>query len=255
MNNQSPNKSIKDQISEKITGGDVHMRSKSYFVIRTSLLILGIIIATGTALFLVSLFLFQIQGPPAQVLPKFGFRGLKILFLNLPWLIILAAILFIVLLEIFVERFKFAYRKPLLYSVLGVIVFVFMAGLALNKTPIHRNLAIRSDEGHLSFAKHLYQRQGWEKIDNLFIGKVNQITDKGFIILIEDEEIEVIVNEKTKMPPNLKIKEDDRISLIGEKIDDAITAFGIKIIDKELDDFPLPRIKGRKFSPPPRSMK
>jgi len=71
-------KSIRDAILEKIEKGEATMKSKSYFVIRAILFLVGIVITAFALFFLMSFILFVFRQTDLLLVPVFGFQGVRI---------------------------------------------------------------------------------------------------------------------------------------------------------------------------------
>jgi len=117
--------SISDKIFNKIKKEQIKMRPKIYFILKAVLIALTTLLVAFFVLFLVSFIFFNLRASGAWFLPRFGLPVIGIFFKSLPWLLILITIILIGVLEILVKRFSFAYRRPILYSILFIIIFTF----------------------------------------------------------------------------------------------------------------------------------
>jgi hypothetical protein len=157
MDKGNDKKSIKDQVMEAIKRGQVKMRPRWHFVLRASLFFTGLTIVSMALVYLASFIIFFFQRTGAISVPVFGFRGIISFLFSLPWLLILFGIIFVVLLELLIRRYSFAYRRPLLYSLLGIIVFASLVGFVVSKTSLHRGFFARAQERKLPIAGPLYR--------------------------------------------------------------------------------------------------
>jgi len=139
--------SIKDNVLKAIESGQVKMRPRWQFMLNAALLLLGTIIILCSAVYLISFIFFT----------EDGFHGMQTIY-SLPWLIVAAAIIFIVILEILVRKYSFAHRKPLLYITIGIVVFVLLAGFLVYLTRFHDRLADRAYNDDLPFGGGIYRR-------------------------------------------------------------------------------------------------
>lgn len=140
-------KSIKDDILKAIESGKVTMRPKWHFALTAALLFAGSVLVALVLIYLVSFLFFigQGVGENASIL------------LSLPWLVIAMAIVCLIILEVLVRKFAFAYRKPLLYTIFGILALVILTGFVLANTPLHKNLSNRAYEDHLPFGGEFYK--------------------------------------------------------------------------------------------------
>jgi len=246
MNSDSQKSSISDKVLNQIKGNQVKMRPKIYFVLKTLSIVLGIFIVVLFALYLVSFVVFALKASGAWYLSGFGFSGFKASIVLIPWLLILVAIILIVILETLVKRFSFSYRQPILYSVLGIIIFVFLGSFAIGKTGLHPNLFQKAKEGRLPVAEKFYRGFGMEKFQNVHKGVVSELTDNGFIIkTYNDEVLVVIITDKTRFLFEDDIKIDDIVLILGERDNHVITADGVRKINDKIGFLPKRHIQMR----------
>ena len=137
---------LRDKVLGAIKNGKVKMRPKWHYVLKTALAITGGVLLSLALLYLVSFIFFALRANGVWFMPAFGLSGMRTFVMSLPWLLIFTSLLFIIILEILVKRYAFAYRKPLLYSVLGILALAIIGGFALARAPFHRSLLRRAQE-------------------------------------------------------------------------------------------------------------
>ena len=212
----------KNKILEKIKKGRIKMKPKSYFVFRTILFAIGIILAFIFTVFIIGFILFNLRVSGAWHFPAFGFPGLGLFFVSLPWLLIVLAIIFILILEIFAKKFSIVYKKPLLYSVIGIRIIVLILGIFIAQTPMHKGLFDRARQGKMPFMRPPH---------NAYIGNVENIIDNGFEIKTkEGENFRIIISSKTHFPFGNKIEQGESVMIMGKKQGSSVEAFGIRRI-------------------------
>lgn len=247
MNDNSIKTSLTDRILGKLKSGEFKMKPKVYFILKAVLIILSALIVALFTLFLISFISFALRANGVLVLPIFGFRGFSAFLFSIPWLLIIVAVLLIIVLEMLFKHFAFAYRRPILYSVIGIIIVVVLSTFIIDKTPLHPGLFGRAREGGLSVFGPVYRDfGGMQKPRNANFGVVIDTTEQGFIMKTRDEQtINVIIEAQTRLPFGKDIEKDDAVMVLGERNDGTIRAEGvIKIqIDENLKPFPqeLPR--------------
>lgn len=242
MSKESKKSLLADKVSARIHSGKVKMRPKVYFILKTVLSISGIILAALFVLFLMSFIFFVLCTRGVRYLPGFGLPGIKALFVLLPWLLLLTAIGLIAVLEMLFKHFAFTYRRPILYSILGIIILTFLGSFVIHKTSLHSGLFHRAQQGRLPIAGKFYRDLGMVKSASLHRGIVSEIRDNGFIIKIPNGEmLTVVVNVKTRFFSPTKIKLNDIIIILGKRDDHTIQALGIRQVNDEFN-----------FSPPLR---
>jgi hypothetical protein len=168
----------------------------------------------------------------------FGPREWFDFLLSLPWLLIILAVLFVIILEILVKRYSFAYRRPLLYSAIGIAIFAIIGGFLVAGTSLHGRLS-KYTEGDrppppfMPFAEQIYHGFGQPQPRNIHIGEITQIIKDGFIIKNQlGEMLTIIISPQTRLPFNKNLSKGDIIAVFGERKDNNILAFGIKDIDE-----------------------
>ena len=234
MNNQPEKKSISDAVLNKIKSGQVKMRPKMYFILRAILVMLAVIGVALFTLFLISFINFNLRASGVLFLPDFGFRGIGLFFKSLPWLLILVALLLIIVLEVLVKRFSFTYRRPILYSVLAIIIIVFLGSFIIGKTQLHPGLFWRAQEGKLPVAGPFYREYGLPKLKDVHPGVVSEITDDGFRIETPQGDIlTIIITPQTRFKLKTEIEENDEVVVLGERDNGIVEAFGIRKIDSD----------------------
>ena len=222
-------KSLGEKILKKIKKGKIKMKSKSYFVFRTALFVIGVILVFIFIIFLISFIIFILRTSGVGHFPAFGFRGLRIFLVSFPWLLMILAVIFILILEVFARRFSIVYRKPLLYSALGIVVIALLLGLVIAQTPMHKRLFQSAQEGKLPVFGPFYKGYHMRVPDNVYFGEVSSITDDGFEIETKQgESLSVIISSKTRLPFNEDIQEGDSAVVIGERDNSTIKAFGVR---------------------------
>ncbi len=221
-------------VFEAIQSGKLSMRPRWHFVLRTVLLILGIVLVLLTTLSLVSFVIFALRESGLWFVPIFGSRGWLEFFASLPWILIVAAILFIIVLEILVRRFSFGNHQPLLYTALGIILGVVALGVII--APLHKEFLkdAYGDVG-LPVVGGLYRSFGASNLSNTHVGVIFETTDDGFILENRNsQKLHVVVSSQTHFPFGTEFSEGDVVVVLGDWDDDTVQAFGVREINNEL---------------------
>jgi hypothetical protein len=236
---------ISENVISKIEKGQIKMRPRFYFLLKLTLLIIGVIFLTLIALFLVSFILFSLRQNGSFFLPNFGFPGIRILFFSLPWLLILGVIILIVTSEIFAKHFSFVYQRPMLYSIIAMAIIVVFGGIALDFTPLHSNLLLNAQNGNLPIAGGFYRHLGAPRIPDVFYGSISEIAENGFKIdTPQAETFNVITNEKTRFFGGI-LEEEDSVIIMGKRNGQTIEARDVRKIDEAQGFIPGPKFPKR----------
>ncbi len=225
-------KSLKESILDLIKSGEISMRPRWHFVLKAILTVLGMAILFLAILYLLSFIFFILRASGVWFAPEFGFRGIGIFLLSLPWLLIALSIAFVVLLEVLVRQYSFAYRKPLMYSLAGIIVFVMVASFAIARIGFHERISrFIEEEGVLALRP--FYRDYFSPRENVHLGTISTTTESGFIIIGRDTELlEIVLTPETRFPGGIGFDQGDIIVVLGEKIGTStIEAFGVRKMD------------------------
>lgn len=244
VNNQQEKKSIRDAVLSKIKKGDVKMRPKTYFLLKTILIVAGVLVACSLIIFLISFISFHLLASGIWYLPSFGFRGFGIYLRLLPWFLIFISLALILVLEILSKRFSFVWRRPIFYSLLAIILIALIGGFIIDKTSFHSGLFLQARQGRLPLAGPVYRDFGMPRFKDVHRGVVEEVTENGFLLRKADDELlTVILTSGTRFPFGKEIKEGDSVVVMGEREDDTVQTFGIRKIDDEFRSFErrLPR--------------
>ena len=239
MNNIFKKSSISKEIARKIENNQIKMHPKIYFVLKFILIVLIVLFFALFALYLISFIIFSLKVTGVWFLPKFGFGAIFIFFKSLPWLLILIAAILIIILELFVKHFSFAYRKPLIYSIAGIIILTLLGSFMISKTHLHSELFLRAGDGKLPMMGRFYKDFGSPKLSDVHYGIVSDITkDSFFLETAKGEMLTIIISPATYFDKSEDLKEGDKVVVLGKRNENSVSAFKIR---KTNDQFDIPR--------------
>ena len=242
MHNDTPKKLPRERILEAIKSGRVRMQPRWHFILRAILAAVGGVMILLALLYVASFVLFYLRETGIWFVPVFGSHGWFEFFASLPWLLILLALVFIVILEILVRRYAFAYRQPLLYSAIAIMLIVVLGGIILERTSFHEQLFRFAEENRLPFAGAFYRNFGNGEPRRVHVGAVVSTTSDGFIIQGRHHETtRVIVAPETNFPPGTQLFTGDTVVVFGDRDDGLIYARGIRKVSGEFGLPPIPR--------------
>lgn len=233
-----PENSIQDKVLQAIKTGEVKAKSKWFFYAQSLLMALGVLICALLLLFFASLIIFSLRSSGALFAPGFGFYGLRVFFASLPWLILVAVILLLILLEWMLRRYKFAYQKPLLYTFVGLGMVFIVGSLIISRAHIHEELFEQARMRHIIVGEPFYRRYGMPGRGEVTRGTVIQKNADGCDIETKDNEtVHVIITPQTKLDGTDFCDLDKLIMVLGPRDDGSIQAFGIKKISGDTNYF------------------
>ncbi len=249
MKEQEVNQTKKN-ILEQISSGQVKMKPRWQFVLRTVLLGIGIILAALAIIYFASLTVFVLRLQGILFVPTFGIVGIYSFINSAPWLFILITIAFVIVLQILVHKYQFVYGKPLFYSIAALMVLVLISVILIEQTSLHPGLYSQSKNGRFPFLGGIYEHPIMMHMpQNVTAGLITEIVDPGMKIKTnQDVEYIVLIGQNTKMPYNQEFDIGDMVVVLGNREDGRIQAVGIRSFDDHLEHpKPVPGMKGMMY--------
>lgn len=240
-NQEEQKKSITEAVLNKINSGDIKMTPRIYFILRAALLVFFVFTLTLFIIYIISFILFSLRASGLWFLPRFGLFGIKIFFSSLPWFLILLAVIVVIILEVLAKHFSFIYRRPVVYSLLGIVIIVLAISFLIDKTPFHPDLFRMIKDRPLPIVSHFYRDFGAPRMHDVHYGIVSEIKENGFVIETpRGESINIIVASGTRFLKENDIQKDDVIVVLGQRDDHTVNAIEIREVGENIDIFPLP---------------
>lgn len=238
MDEASAKKTIRESVMDVVKNQRVEMRPKWHFILRAVLAVIGAAIIALTLLYAASLFIFIMARTGILVAPIFGFRGIFVFLISLPWLLISLILIFTVFLEIFVRHYAFAYRQPVLYSALAIVAVVALGGFALASTPLHGMLshcdppAPGMPTSPVPCGGGVYRDLDPRRLAGIHKGTIVQLDSQNFYIEnLARERLLIRVFPRTRLPFGADFRVGDIVVVLGDLRESEVDAFGIKKID------------------------
>jgi len=216
------------------------MKPKWHFALQTSLFVLGVVAVFSLALYIVSFVLFILDESDLWFVPSFGFQGLCLFLKSLPWVLISILILFLVLLQVLVRHYAFAYQRPLIYSALGILIFVVGGSLVVRSLGVHQGLSEYSEKYRIPLAHPLYEKLAHPKHNQVYPGVIIEVEQKQFLLQNRWQEVyEVYITTSTRFPLGTRFMIGDEVIVVGKEQEKRIGAFGIRKVEKRRHGMPL----------------
>ncbi len=231
LNNPSINLPQEPQLIAEVLAtieqDQVAMKPRWYFVLIGGLAAAGVFITALAALYVCSLVVFVLQQDGSWAAASYGTRGLYVFLVSAPWHLIGLSLLFVILLEVAVRRYAFAYRRSLLVSLLVILLVVFIGALVVAATPLHVGLLRQSVKGGVPVAGTVYRNFGEARhLSHVHLGVVESFTREGFVLYEFSDQRAYVRFDNGVILPLMSI--GDRVAVFGEKHDQIIYAFGVK---------------------------
>ena len=230
----TPNDDIKHHVLEEIQAGRAKMRPRWIFALQAALAFGGGAILALALVYVIGLGVFLLQDSGVWYATAFGRAGWYELVRSLPWTLMLLAAAFAAGLELLVRQHAFAYRRPLLYSAIGVVAFAAVTGAAVSAPGLQQRLAGAAARRHLPFfADRMPQghMRAPEPASRIWRGKIIIVRDAGFGM--EDWHglpLAVIVTPHTQYYAGAVPGAGDDVVVFGPFHDGGIDAVGVRVI-------------------------
>lgn len=222
--------SIHDRVLKSIEEGRIKQRPRSYFLLRGVALALGAVLLGLITLFLISFAIFTLRQKGGWFAPAFGGRGWLEFIFDLPWLIVLSAIALLLLLEVMVRRYQYAYERPLVISLLGLAIAVGLGSVIVERLHIHDHLWQKARLRRLPLAGPLYMHAKPGGCREVTAGVILQNTPYGFNLENGEDEIYVVVTPQTIVADDINLKRGSAVAVLGRCAGATTTASQIKSI-------------------------
>lgn len=220
---------LKDEVLQKIRTGDVQMKSKSYFAWQVIALAFIAALIVIIAAWIVSYIVFSLSISERISLLGFGWRGVMTFLSLFPWKLAVVEVILIIFLNWLIHRFRFSYRSPLLYSLLGGLVVSGVLAWVMHSGSVQEVLLDQHYRSNLPVIGPLYDRV--ERPDDepdVVRGIVIEIHGRDIVIRNIDDEalLKVLLPEDFQLGPVLMV--GDEIFVAGELTDYGLEAYGYK---------------------------
>lgn len=216
---------LKNNILHKIEAGEIAMRPHWQFVLLSVGLMIGVLFAASTLIYLASFVLYVLQYSGAVYATQFGTAGLGAFLLSVPWRLALLGILLLVVLYVLVQRFAFSYHQPFVYTIVGVLLCVAASSVFIAQTSAHELVRKQMHERPLPVLAELYQAD--RPARQLTFGQITVVSDTGYTLTtLAGETLTITTDRRTKQPAEVAV--DMQVVVLGERTDDTITARGIR---------------------------
>ncbi len=236
MDKEEQKKPLTDLVLEAVKKGQVTMRPKWHFVLKTILAIVGVTLLLLVLWYLISFIMFILWQTGVWDVRVFGIKGWYAFLLSLPWLLIVLVTVFVCILEVLVRHYSFAYRRPLLYSALGIVLLSILGGYTVAKTSLHDKLFISAEKHMLPYAGPMYLEYGHRPLKHVHKGRIMAPLPNGFTMQNPREGVlTVTIHPRTRLPRGTDFYAGDMVVVFGERDTDMIQAHGIQKIWTQSD--------------------
>lgn len=124
---------LENKILKKILTNQIKMKPRWYFIVGSSLLLLGITLLSFTSIFLTNLTIFLIhkRGP--------GSMRLEMMINSFPWWVPILAICGIISGILLFKKYDISYKKNFLFLIIGFIITILLTAFLINSLGFNEN--------------------------------------------------------------------------------------------------------------------
>ncbi len=222
MKNNNSKKSIKENIISKIKRGEIKAKPKIYFIVKT-LFNIGIVLTFFLfLLYIGSLIIFILRVNNFLAISGLGIKGIKTVIFYFPWYLLILSLFLIIVFEFFGKKFSLIYRRPLLYSLIAIMIMTTIGSFFIERSSFHHSFSRIAKERQIPFMGRMYKNMEQIDFENVYFGEILEKEENLWKMKDENgETISLIITEKTKnFKIKNRIKEGDSVIIIGEKRED-----------------------------------
>ncbi len=183
---------IEERVISKIESGEIKMKSRKYFVFKAFVFFFSLLLLSLFLLYIGSLIVFVLRANDIFLFQGMGLKGWRAIFLSFPWYLVLLSFFLIVLLQIFGNKFRLVYRRPLFYSFIAIILFVILGSVLIERCSFHQTLYNRARQGEFSLGSGMYRHLGDIDLEHKYTGTVLDIKELQVIIKQKNNEIFIV---------------------------------------------------------------
>lgn len=238
-NDTSEYTDIAKNVIAKIDAKELTMRSRGYFVLRGVVLVLLAFAVLAISVFICNFILFSLRINEHETLLNFGGRGVIAFLSFFPWGLLALDVILIVLLEYLLRRFRFGYRSPVLYLLIGLLVLTVSVGLFVDRaTDVNDRLMRRAHQHTLPAPFNDYYDHARQPIpegsgvcrcvitsidgDTIIVYNEDVGSSSILSITLSDDEHETVT----------ALRVGDTIMIAGDESDRSIHAYGIRKLQR-----------------------
>ncbi len=234
MKKENSENSITEKIVSKIERGEVKMKSRSYFIAR-SFLIIGLLSLFFLLLFYFgSLIIFVLRINDILLFHGIGFYAIRNILLSFPWYLVFLIFILALLISVIGRKFQFVYRKPLIFSLFAILVIVIVSSFLIEKSSLHYSFFKLAQEERLPVAGRMYRNLGNLDIDNAYFGIILEKQNDLWIMELDDgEKVDLKITEETRgRRLYLQTEEGEKVLVIGEMDEGKIDVVSFKTVER-----------------------
>jgi hypothetical protein len=116
------------------------------------------------------------------------------------------------------KEFSFVYRRPLIYSVAGLLTVVAIVGIGVGQTSIHLRIGSFMEGHGVPGGRHLYERYWRPPFDRAGSGIIVDMGVDGFILETRRGELLLVATtSETQFPLGETLQVGDTVVVMGDR--------------------------------------
>jgi len=233
MKKENKKKLIKESVVSRIEGGEIEMKPKSYFIVKSFLIVGSLFLFFLFALYIGSLVLFVFRANNILFFYGTGLHGIKAVIFSFPWHLVLLSFALILFLEIIGKNFRVVYQKPLIYSLIVIMTLSLTGSMLIDSFSMHDSFFRMAEEEKLPIGGRMYRNLGNLDIENAHFGEILKKENNLWTMRLENNEIVSLkITDETKGRRVFgEIIEGSNIVVIGELENEEINVLGFRRVN------------------------
>ncbi len=219
-----------ESVISKIRKEELEMKPKSYFILRSFLIFVSLFLFSIFALYIGSLIVFVLRTNNILFFYGTGLHGMKTIIFSFPWYLVLLSLLIIIFLEIIGKNFRVIYQKPLIYSLILIIILSLTGSILIDGFSMHDSFFKMAKEERLPVGGRMYRNLGNLDIENAYFGEILEKENNYWTMKLENNEIvSLMITDKTRGKRFFEeITEGSKVIVIGELENGEINVLGFR---------------------------
>ena len=149
---------VKNKILNIVETNKVKMIPKWKFVLYSALGIFGLVFSVLALIFLASLVMFLLATSGFMYMPLFGLQETFRFLVSIPVILFLVAVVMLFVTEALARQHEFAFKKPVMITLLSITFLSLVVGFFLSRTPFHFIVRDYMREHHFEMMRGIYDR-------------------------------------------------------------------------------------------------
>jgi hypothetical protein len=232
MENNAPT-NMRERLLQKIELQELSMRPKVYFTLRVVALVLLALAVLVVSILILNFILFSLRINSHESLLSFGPRGVLVFLQFFPWWLLLLDVALISLVEWLLRGFRFGYKIPVLYLLLGVIAITTVSALLIDRgTNVNDRLLGRADRHELPFVGEFIEHARQPRPGSgVCVCRITAIA--GNTITVADQRtgsttsLTIVLPENDPRATTTMLEVGDTVVIAGDVDEGVIHAFGV----------------------------